>query len=168
MPFIYQKKLNPLEQSGCKGQPCHPSGQRWHPVTCHILEDCTGCKPWHCFPFELRSTQSPQASLVKGRVKNCWVPWNFSRTEGISSMDLQSPGETPLCSPAALLLVVCSGNSALPSAHHTDLLWQTALHQDSPPWSSQLFRLKVKIPSTVNYGRFQCLHLRRMKAWFNF
>lgn len=66
MPFVYQKKLNPLEQSGCKGQPCHPSGRQWHPVTCHILEDCTDCKAWLCSPFESRTTQSPQASFETG------------------------------------------------------------------------------------------------------
>jgi len=33
---------------------------------------------------------------------------------------------------------------------------------------SQLLRLKLKIPSTISYGKFGCVHLRRMKAWLNF
>lgn len=139
MPFIYQKRWNPLEQSGCKGQPCHPSGQQWHPVTCHILGDCTDCKAWLCSPFESRTTQSPQASFETGEGQGKKL---------LSTLRLFQGWEYPpwTCKPQGRLpgapQLPCSRWFALgASAHCTDLLWWTALHQDSPPWSSQLLRL---------------------------
>lgn len=144
MPFIYQKKLNPLEQSGCKGQPCHPSGQPWHPVTCHILEHCTDCQAWHCFPFELRTTQGPQASSEtgEGQGKNLLSALKlFQDWENIHH-ESANPRGASLVLPNFPAPGFALGTSALPSAHHPALLWWTALHQDSSPWPSQDYRGK--------------------------
>lgn len=34
-----------------------------------------------------------------------------------------------------------------------------SLHQGSPPCSPQLVKLHLKIPSSINYGEFGCIHL---------
>lgn len=168
MPFIYQKKLNPLEQSGCKGQPCHPSGQQWHPVTCHIPEDCTDCKAWHCFPFELRTTQSPQASSEtgEGQGKNLFSTLTFPGLREYPPWICKPQGRSPSQLPCSRWFALGISAPLLCPSH-----WPALMDSPAPRLSSLILSALEIIgenPIHRYYGGFQCFHLRKMKAWLNF
>lgn len=114
--------------------PCHLS----HLRALHRLP------AWHCFPFELRTTQGPQASSEtgEGQGKNLLSALKlFQDWENIHH-ESANPRGASLVLPNFPAPGFALGTSALPSAHHPALLWWTPLHQDSSPWPSQDYRGK--------------------------
>lgn len=125
-------------------------------ATCPISADLAGCRfqvlLWACgmHSHPVAPSECPRAASALCQHAQ---PRHSSHSFLLTLLHWVPQLRSPQVCSEAFCILICPLHSALCASR-----W-AVLHRGTPPWSPQLVKLHLKIPASINYGEFGCIHL---------